>query len=171
MARKDPAATVEYLRRYYMEHKEKWKTPEARARATKRSRDRSPEERAWRWADWYARRRESVLAGQRTQFQKLKQEMIAAYGGSCSCCGEISDEFLTLDHIKRDGNTHRRSLAPTHPRGATAKQVYMDLKRHHWPREGFRLLCMNCNFATRFGATCPHVQTQVNEMLAGVLCS
>lgn len=85
---------------------------------------------------------------------RLKSEMFAAYGDSCACCGENREKFLTLDHINRDGAAHRRALSGS--RTGSTRQVLLDLRRRGWPKEGFRVLCMNCNWATRFGAECPH---------------
>lgn len=70
---------------------------------------------------------------------------IQAYGGACACCGERAFPFLTIDHVFGGGGTHRRSVAylPTW------------LVNNGFP-SGFRVLCMNCNFALgRFGF-CPH---------------
>jgi hypothetical protein len=38
--------------------------------------------------------------------------------------------------------------------------VYRDLKKRGWPQEGYTVLCMNCNFAQRFGHRCPHKITE-----------
>lgn len=76
--------------------------------------------------------------------------MIAAYGGKCVCCGEAHEEFLTIDHIGgRNGNNH-----PWPKRAGTG--IYAKLKALGWPRDAYRLLCMNCNFAIRYGDKCPH---------------
>ena len=77
----------------------------------------------------------------------LKAEMMAAYGGACSCCGETNEVFLTLDHVGGGGAEHRKRVGPA---------VYGDLKKRGWPKDGFRVLCMNCNWASRGGAMCPH---------------
>lgn len=82
---------------------------------------------------------------------KLKAEMMAAYGSECACCKESNEEFLTLDHVHGGGGKHRRSIS--------GGSVYQDLKNKGWPKEGYRILCMNCNFATRFGQPCPHSRT------------
>lgn len=86
------------------------------------------------------------------------------FGSCCACCGEARSAFLTLDHIHRNGTKHR-ALFTHHD------QMMRSIQREGWPKDKYRLLCMSCNFATRFGETCPHVETQVNEMLAGVFCS
>lgn len=78
---------------------------------------------------------------------KLKAGMLDAYGHQCACCGEDHEEFLTLDHIGGGGRKHYRQ---------SNGNIYQDLKNRGWPKEGFRVLCMNCNFATRFTNKCPH---------------
>jgi hypothetical protein len=34
----------------------------------------------------------------KAQQDRLREQMIAAYGGKCACCGEDKPEFMTLDH-------------------------------------------------------------------------
>ena len=81
--------------------------------------------------------------------QKAKAEMINAYGGFCVCCGENNPAFLTLEHTNHDGKEHRDKFG-----GGVG--TYRDLRRRGWPQDGYTLLCMNCNFATRYGDPCPH---------------
>lgn len=78
-------------------------------------------------------------------------ELIQAYGGKCKCCGETETAFLTLDHIGGGGSEHRRSFEGNHVR-----KMRQELKAGGWPTDKYRLLCMNCNFATKHGKTCPH---------------
>lgn len=80
---------------------------------------------------------------------RLKLEMILAYGSRCACCHETEQAFLTLDHIERDGKGHRKQFR-------SSVGIYGDLRRRGWPKDKYRLLCMNCNFATRYGKPCPH---------------
>jgi hypothetical protein len=76
-----------------------------------------------------------------------KLEALSAYGGPfCRCCNEDILEFLSIDHIKGGGNKHRKKV------GAN---IYTWLKRNKYPK-GFRVLCMNCNFAKKHGKVCPH---------------
>ena len=69
--------------------------------------------------------------------RKLKSDMIKAYGGKCVLCGETHSEFLTIDHINGGGTEHKRSLGIT--------DIYPWLRRQGWPKNGYRLLCANCN--------------------------
>lgn len=79
---------------------------------------------------------------------RLRAEMLAAYGGRCACskCPETNPAFLTLDHVGGGGKAHRAEVG---------SHSYRDLRRQGWPQDGYRLLCWNCNAMTRHGA-CPH---------------
>lgn len=84
--------------------------------------------------------------------QQLRAEFIQAYGGACQCCGETEPVFLTLDHVNNDGAQHRRT---------TRRSGYMMialLRELGWPKEGYQLLCFNCNAAKQWapGGVCPH---------------
>ena len=83
----------------------------------------------------------------------IREETFAAYGGRCRCCGESRDEFLTIDHVVpfSDGG------GPRDYRGATP--LYAWLRRNGYP-DGFRILCMNCNFSRANRGYCPH-QTEL----------
>lgn len=93
--------------------------------------------------------REAERERQAATRKRIRDELIEAYGGRCVCdrCPETNPAFLTLDHVNGDGNHHRKELG---------SHTYMDLKRRRWPKEGYRLLCWNCNAMTRGGKPCPH---------------
>lgn len=80
---------------------------------------------------------------------RIKWVAFQAYGGAaCSCCGEKTFEFLTLDHINNDGGGRYRKIG-----GA---RLYAVLSRKGFPA-GFRVLCFNCNSGRHIaGGTCPH---------------
>jgi 5-methylcytosine-specific restriction endonuclease McrA len=80
----------------------------------------------------------------------LKHEMIAAYGGACTCCSETIREFLSLEHLAGDGAAHRAAV------GRNAQAQLLDLKRRGWPQDNYTVLCMNCNLAKGVYGTCPH---------------
>jgi hypothetical protein len=95
-----------------------------------------------------ARQRDAAAA------RALKLEMVMGYGGACVCCGESEPTFLTLDHTRGGGLAERKRLG--------SAGIYKRLKAEGWPRDGYQLLCMNCNLATKYGRTCPHqVQEEV----------
>lgn len=83
----------------------------------------------------------------KARYYLCKQQVFEQYGGyECSCCGETTKEFLTIDHIAGGGNRHRKSIRI---------DFYVWLVRNKFP-EGFQVLCMNCQFGKRFCGECPH---------------
>jgi hypothetical protein len=90
---------------------------------------------------------------------KVKDDVFEAYGGYiCSCCGETEPKFLTIDHIKNNGGSHRREDI------AISKHLYRWLKNNHYP-DGFQVLCMNCNLGkSRNDGVCPHKVSYVNDI-------
>jgi hypothetical protein len=93
--------------------------------------------------------REVVNERRRKEMAKLKDLAIAAYGGRCACCGETDRHFLSIDHVNgRKGESRSKALV-----GA---KMYRWLKRKGYPKEEFRLLCMNCNFSYGMYGFCPH---------------
>lgn len=69
------------------------------------------------------------------------------YGGVCVCCGETEVGFLAIDHTEGGGNQHRKTFSTYY------EYVRWLLKEL---RDGFRVLCYNCNHATKDGDPCPH---------------
>ena len=82
--------------------------------------------------------------------QRLRESVIGAYGGECSCCGERERDFLTIDHINGGGTQHRKQVHG---------KVYAQLRRDGFP-PGYRVLCWNCNWAFRLMDACPHRQAE-----------
>lgn len=81
---------------------------------------------------------------------KLKREVFNAYGGPrCVCCRIATVEFLTIDHIEGGGLAHRRQLR------RDGYSLYGWLRQNQYPK-GYRVLCMNCNFARGHFGYCPH---------------
>jgi len=106
-----------------------------------------------RQPDYYARNRDKVVEKTRRWRADLRREVLEAYGGACSCCGEDHPEFLALNHIEGGGRKHRHAV------GGTAMQVYKFVRDKGFPPE-FDLLCHNCNVAYGLYGLCPH---QVEE--------
>jgi hypothetical protein len=77
--------------------------------------------------------------------EALRVEVIERYGGKCACCGETEPCFLGMDHI--GGKSDRYD---------TGANLYKRLKRENFPKEGYRVLCHNCNLAIGFYGKCPH---------------
>jgi|WetSurMetagenome_2_1015567.scaffolds.fasta_scaffold602631_1 hypothetical protein len=82
----------------------------------------------------------------------LKKEILDHYGKTCACCGETIIDFLTLEHIEGNGNIHRMKLFKHNVGGV---HMYRWIKRNNFP-SGYSVLCMNCNWAKRYGGICPH---------------
>lgn len=94
---------------------------------------------------------------QKQQRRRLKLELINEYGGKCECCGETHIEFLSIDHVYNNGADHRREIHKqygTKKRGGTA--IYKWLRANSYPKDGYRVLCFNCNAAHGFYGYCPH---------------
>ena len=91
-------------------------------------------------------------ASEKKQILKYKEEYLAHYGKQCRCCGETLIQFLTLEHKAGKGNVHRKELFKHNVGGL---HMYRWLKKNNYP-EGYAVLCMNCNWATRYGDLCPH---------------
>lgn len=75
--------------------------------------------------------------------------VIRAYGGKCECCGETEPKFLCIDHPNGNGKQDRDA-------GFGGVFLYRRLMREGYPRDGYRLLCHNCNEAFRLIGYCPH---------------
>ncbi len=92
-----------------------------------------------------------------------KDKIFKAYGGyKCSCCGEIEELFLTIDHIDESGAKHRRQMKKE------KTYFYKWLLDNNFP-PGFQVLCFNCNSGKGLNwrkngiAECPHK----NKIVAG----
>jgi hypothetical protein len=80
---------------------------------------------------------------------RMKMEVFSHYSNGtieCSCCGENTLEFLTIDHINGCNKEQRKK---------EGKPIYRYLKKHNYP-EGYRILCCNCNLSLGFYGYCPH---------------
>jgi hypothetical protein len=148
------------------------KDPEKRREATRRWREKHPEQererkRAYLQSDhgkavnaaymktWRERNPERSRELRKRWRDKARLECLTHYGGeppSCACCGEIEMAFLCLDHINGNGNEERRKAK--HGRGA-GPLLYASLRKQGWP-EGYRVLCWNCNAAHGLYGACPH---------------
>jgi hypothetical protein len=104
----------------------------------------------------YIENRDYYLSWSKESNIALKKEVIAAYGGACKCCDEDIFEFLTIDHVDGGGRKHRQELGMT---------LYKWLKKNGFPQEGFRLLCIDCNFSLGKYGYCPHERARALTMI------
>ena len=91
---------------------------------------------------------------------KLKEETHNAYGNKCECCGETIWQFLTIDHVGNWGNSHRKIIGKS-----GGKNINQWLKNNNYPKDLFRLLCMNCNSCIGFHGFCPHKIKKSNNCM------
>lgn len=98
----------------------------------------------------------------KASLEKLRHEILLAYGHQCVCCGEVEEAFLTLDHTQNDGAAHRRSF---HGTQRTSAYVWREARRLGFPRDRFQLLCWNCNWAKHARGICPHQTHEVKEAI------
>lgn len=74
---------------------------------------------------------------------KLKETIVRHYSNGsmmCAWCTEGRMPCLSIDHIEGGGNAHRKSILVS-----AGQNFYQWLKAEGFP-EGFRVLCMNCQF-------------------------
>ena len=108
---------------------------------------------------YYQSNKAQRAAYSRSYLLALKKAAFLAYGGDrCSCCAEHRKEFLTIDHINGGGNKHRKRI------GGAGAPFYRWLKKRNYP-VGFRVLCMNCNFAIGVYGYCPHQRSVPGDSL------
>ncbi len=161
----DDKAGKKYRRQYYLRNREEIR---AKASAYYKKNKALCDERVKR----YEQRLGKVVILEyrrlhnKTYNTRLRDEVIAAYGGKCACCGEAEREFLCLDHIGNWGGKHRKAEGWK----AKGKALFLRLKNQGFPKDKWRLLCMNCNQATRYGDECPHQRVNVTNVLSGMAC-
>lgn len=88
----------------------------------------------------------------RNSYNRLKNEVFAAYGGyRCICCGETERSMLTIDHKNNDGREHRKEL-----KMRWSVTMYGWIRTKGFPNT-FQVLCYNCNISKfRNGGLCTH---------------
>lgn len=162
---RDKEANKIYHRKYYLKNKEKIR---AKAKKYYEGNKEACIERVARYKEkfgkekWSERHKKYVSKGAR----ELKEQTFAAYGDVCACCGEADPKFLSIDHVGNWGSKHRKELGH---RG-TGSAMYRVLRAQGFPKRIFRLLCFNCNQATRYGQPCPHEKADVSSILRAVAC-
>lgn len=80
---------------------------------------------------------------------ELKKIIYDYYGWVCNCCGESTEEFLTIDHVLNDGHIDRK-------KNLRGTSFYRKVIASGLPST-YQILCMNCNFGKKItGGVCPH---------------
>lgn len=107
------------------------------------------------YRDYYQKTIERRRFKRNDRHNRIKEEMIAAYGGSCSCCGESESKFLSIDHVNGGGNHERKRLK------LSGTMLYDRLRKLGWPKGEFTVLCFNCNLSKGFFGACPHASKKM----------
>lgn len=81
----------------------------------------------------------------RTYKDKIKRELVEAYGGKCKDCGHTDIRVLVIDHVNDDGAEERRSY-----KTRLGNYFYSILKKRGYPQDRYQLLCQNCNIIKEF---------------------
>ena len=95
-----------------------------------------------------ARIRQYMRVYGKAYVRKYKALAYEVLGNKCACCGEAEQIFLSLDHIQNDGCIDRIK------NGRRTTAQYKEIVDNP-SQTKFQLLCMNCNWAKRYGI-CPH---------------
>lgn len=140
---------------HYLKHAEKkraaardyWKNnPEKRKRHYERRQERYKTSENARLT-----RNETARRG----MAKLRAVIFNHYGNQCECCGELQNEFLSIDHINGCSRELRKEQG-------SGNALYRWLKRHNFP-DGYQVLCFNCNMAKGFLGICPHMKERIRQ--------
>lgn len=129
--------------------------PEKHAERARRYRAAHPEKHREAQRKYVEANPEVVQQRARERRARIFQEMVEAYGGKCSCCGESNPMFLTVEHV--GGRTTGAELRNTY-------KELVRLKKAGWP-SSCTCLCYNCNCGSaRNGGVCPHQMLVAEEV-------
>jgi len=76
----------------------------------------------------------------REAIQVLRRDVFGHYGMKCTKCGEEKLDVLTIDHVENNGAEHRRQLGRL-----GGPSFYRWLRKQGYPKDGYQVLCRNCN--------------------------
>jgi len=131
----------DYHKKYYLENPEKYAAYRERARVSKRV---------------YQKEHKHL---RKEYLRRMRKELLAAYGGKCSCCGEERYEFLVIDHIHGEGNIERRKFGKGRSDVGSSGFLWFlvkEMKKGLLYKDKYRVLCYNCNNAFAIYGYCPH---------------
>jgi hypothetical protein len=80
--------------------------------------------------------------------ENLKLEVFIHYSSNppkCACCGETEIRFLTIDHIKGNGQEERLKIYGS--RTFSGSAFYSWLRKNNFPDLSLQVMCSNCNMA------------------------
>jgi len=119
-------------------------------KANKRYQKNNPEKVIARRKDWYSNGKFGHITrkSQKKQRLILRKKVIEKYGGKCSCCEELTYEFLQIDHVDKNGKEHRSKIG----RGM---KLHRDMLKET-VQYRIRILCGNCHNAITAHGACPH---------------
>lgn len=109
---------------------------------------------------WQKNNREKLRAITRkcknARYKVLRQCLLDYYGNKCTCCGEVTKEFLTIEHLNNNGSLQRK------------KQGLVGVTFYRWViKQGFppdlTILCFNCNCSKGIYGKCPHQQVKEEQ--------
>lgn len=95
----------------------------------------------------YIKTKPEKLEKERKRRLERRYKLIDLYGGFCECCKEDRKEFLAIDHVYGGG------IADAKAHGSqNALNNWLLVEK----REGYRVLCHNCNMSLGLYKYCPH---------------
>lgn len=147
-------AKAQYMRAYRQKNIEKFRIMERERSKQRRATGdvEDPEIIRQRSRKYHHQNRDKNLARMKVARLRLLHEVVQAYGGRCFCCKESRELFLTIDHVNNDGHKERKTMG-----GRSGVHLYRSLKIREFPKDGYRLMCFNCNLGrARNGGVCPH---------------
>jgi hypothetical protein len=100
---------------------------------------------------YYQNKAEELKEKANQRHKKLRLRVLETYGNKCVCCGETTNEFLAIDHVKGNGNAHRREMKEN----GGGHYIMHWIIKHNFPKD-FQILCHNCNMSKGFYGYCPH---------------
>lgn len=104
------------------------------------------------------RKRELGRKHQYDAHTRLKVELVEAYGGVCTCCGESEIHFLTIEHVNGIPSSHRLSSG----KRLSGLALLRKIKSEGYP-DTVTVHCMNCNYAKGHYGFCPHQPHGVDQ--------
>jgi hypothetical protein len=142
---KEKAYHKEYGRLYRQKHKEYFSSYLKEYRKTHKAKlnEYNKQYKTVEYVKEYYKRKPELYG---KTARKLREKFLQMYGNKCECCGETEPIFLAIDHVKGQRGISKKES------GANA---YRKAVKDFLP-DTYRILCHNCNMATRWGKVCPH---------------